>query len=121
MNAGEIDLEGIAAGTVIRRKTDGSLECSTDDVAVEEPLEMRIGKEPLAVTMRTPGHDEELAAGFLLSEGTIRARIDLRDLVHCPLPGSLGNVLNITLADSAKFRPDAAHRFGSISTSCGLC
>jgi len=121
MNAGEVDLEGIAAGTVVRRKTDGSWECITDDVAVEEPLEMRIGKEPLAVTMRTPGHDEELAAGFLLSEGIIRARTDLRELVHCSLPNSLGNVLNITLSESAKFHPDAAHRFGSISTSCGLC
>ncbi|MGI8482601.1 MAG: formate dehydrogenase accessory sulfurtransferase FdhD [Chthoniobacterales bacterium] len=121
MNAGEVDLEGIAAGTVVRRKTDGSWECITDDVAVEEPLEMRIGKEPLAVTMRTPGQDEELAAGFLLSEGIVRARSDLRELVHCTLPNSLGNVLNITLSENAKFRPDAAHRFGSISTSCGLC
>src|ERR671928_730221 len=41
----------------------------TDEVAVEEPLELRIGGEPVAVTMRTPGHDEELALGFCISEG----------------------------------------------------
>src|SRR2546421_11842053 len=43
----------------------------SDLVAVEEPLEIRVGGEPVAVTMRTPGHDEELAAGFLFGEGLI--------------------------------------------------
>jgi len=93
----------------------------TDEVAIEEPLEIRIGQDPLAVTMRTPGNDEELAAGFLLSEGIVRARSDLREIGRCTLPASLGNVLNVTLAATAKFTPAATHRFGTISTSCGLC
>jgi FdhD protein len=93
----------------------------TDEVTIEEPLEIRIGSDPLAVTMRTPGNDEELAAGFLLSEGIVRAREDLKEIAHCTLPTSLGNVLNITLAPTVKFTPAAAHRFGTISTSCGLC
>lgn len=105
----------------MRRQADGSWECITDEVTVEEPLELRVGKVALAVTMRTPGNDSELAAGFLLSEGIIRKRRDLRELAHCTLPNSLGNILNITLAESATFRPDAAQRFGSISSSCGLC
>jgi len=93
----------------------------TDEVAIEEPLEIRIGQDPLAVTMRTPGNDEELAAGFLLSEGIVRARSDLREIARCTLPASLGNVLNVTLSAAAKFTPAAVHRFGTISTSCGLC
>ena len=121
MSALETEEQGIGAGSVIRRKSDGGYECVTDEVAIEEPLEIRIGPDPLAVTMRTPGNDEELAAGFLLSEGIIRARNDLLEIRRCSLPASLGNVLNITLAKTAKFNPTAAHRFGTISTSCGLC
>lgn len=121
MSASKAEERGIGAGSVMRRKSDGAYECVTDEVAIEEPLEIRIGQDPLAVTMRTPGNDEELAAGFLLSEGIVRARNDLREIGRCPLPASLGNVLNITLAATAKFNPTAAHRFGTISTSCGLC
>ncbi len=115
------DLAGIADGSVIRRNTDGSYECATDEVAVEEPLEIRIGGRPVAVTMRTPGNDEELAAGFLLSEGIVRRRADLHEAAHCSLPGSLGNIINVTLGADVKFNTAAAHRFGTISTSCGLC
>jgi FdhD protein len=121
MNASEAEGQGIGAGSVMRRKANGGYECVTDEVAIEEPLEIRIAQNPLAVTMRTPGNDEELAAGFLLSEGIVRARADLREISKCTLPSSLGNVLNITLAATAKFTPAAAHRFGTISTSCGLC
>lgn len=121
MNASKAVDQGIGAGSVMRRKPDGAYECVTDEVAIEEPLEIRIGQDPLAVTMRTPGNDEELAAGFLLSEGIVRARSDLREVSRCILPASLGNVLNVTLAVTAKFNPTAAHRFGTISTSCGLC
>jgi len=121
MSAPEVEEQGIGAGSIIRRKADGGYECVTDEVAIEEPLEIRISQHPLAVTMRTPGNDEELAAGFLLSEGIVRAREDLREIAQCTLAASRGNVLNITLAATAKFTPAAAHRFGTISTSCGLC
>jgi FdhD protein len=121
MSASEAEEHGIGAGTVFRRRADGNYECVTDEVAIEEPLEIRIGQDPLAVTMRTPGNDEELAAGFLLSEGIVRARNDLREIGRCTLPASLGNVLNVTLAAGAKFTPVVTHRFGTISTSCGLC
>jgi FdhD protein len=121
MNPLETERQGIGAGSVVRRKADGFHECVTDEVAIEEPLEIRIDQDPLAVTMRTPGNDEELAAGFLLSEGIVRMRADLREISRCTLPASLGNVLNIMLAATAKFTPAAAQRFGTISTSCGLC
>ena len=121
MSASEAEEYGVGAGSVTRRKADGGYECVTDEVAIEEPLEIRIGQDPLAVTMRTPGNDEELAAGFLLSEGIVHARADLREIARCALPASLGNILNVTLASTAKYTPAAAHRFGTISTSCGLC
>src|ERR1700736_2206245 len=63
---------GIGSGQIVRRKEDGSLEYQRDDLTIEEPLEIRIGRRTLATTMRTPGHDEELAAGFLVSEGIVR-------------------------------------------------
>ncbi len=113
--------QGIGSGSIIRRKGDGSHECVTDEVAIEEPLEIRIGSQAIAVTMRTPGNDEELAAGFLLSEGIVRVRTDLRSIAPCTLPASLGNVINIELAPTVKFTPAATQRFGTISTSCGLC
>jgi FdhD protein len=121
MHLSEAERHGIGAGSVVRRKPNGDYECVTDDVTIEEPLEIRIGQDPLAITMRTPGNDEELAAGFLLAEGIVRAHADLREIVRCTLPASLGNVLNVTLSATAKFTPAAAHRFGTISTSCGLC
>jgi FdhD protein len=121
MDPSEAERHGIGAGSIVRRKADGRYEWLTDEVTIEEPLEIRIGQDPLVVTMRTPGNDEELAAGFLLSEGIVHTRADLREIVRCTLPASLGNVLNVTLSATAKFTPAAAHRFGTISTSCGLC
>lgn len=108
--------DGVGAGTILRRKRDGSFECVTDDVAVEEPLEIALGEDVLAVTMRTPGDDEELAAGFLLSEGLIRSRADLRELKQ---PSS--NTVTVVLAAEKNVSLEATRRFGTISTSCGLC
>src|SRR6266478_8408157 len=68
---------GIGSGQIVRRKEDGLLEYQRDDLTVEEPLEIRIGRKTLATTMRTPGHDEELAAGFLVSEAIVRERSEI--------------------------------------------
>jgi FdhD protein len=114
-------MQGIGPGSILRRKADGSHECVTDEVAIEEPLEIRIDGKAIAITMRTPGNDEELAAGFLLSEGIVRQRDDLRTVSPCLLPASFGNVVNVELGPNAKFIPSAMQRFGTISTSCGLC
>src|SRR4051795_3307853 len=62
----------------------------SDTLAVEEPLEIRVGGAPLAVTMRTPGNDVELAAGFLVSEGVISQGEQFRSAIHCGGPGSGG-------------------------------
>jgi len=80
-------------------------------LAVEEPLEIRIGGEPLAVTMRTPGHDEELALGFCLTEG-------LRPL-GARVPDDLA--ANTIEVEAAAFDPDRLRRHFYTSSSCGVC
>ena len=116
MDIPDAERHGIGAGSIIRRKDDGSHECVTDEVAIEEPLEIRIGGEPVATTMRTPGNDEELAAGFLLSEAIIHDRADVKAIA-----AQNENVINVELAPGVKFERATAQRFGTISSSCGLC
>ena len=82
-----------------------------DVVAVEEPLELRIGGRPVAVTMRTPGHDEELALGFCLSEG-------LRPL-GARLPDDFA--ANVVEVDAPGFDPERLARSFYTSSSCGVC
>src|SRR5437773_10282570 len=120
MNA-KSEVPGIAAANVVRHKADGSCECITDEVAVEEPLELRIGRDSIGVTMRTPGDDTDLTAGFLLSEGRGRRGADVQEIAHCTFPASLGNVVNVTLSPGVQWNAASARRFGTISTSCGLC
>ncbi|MGC5024944.1 formate dehydrogenase accessory sulfurtransferase FdhD [Tsukamurella sp. DT100] len=97
-----------------------------DTLAVEEPLEIRVAGTPLAVTMRTPGHDVELAAGFLVSEGVIGAAEEFRSAIHCGGPGTGGeineyNVLDIALAEGVRPpAPDVTRNFYTTS-SCGMC
>ena len=114
----------------------------SDTLAVEEPLEIRVGGLSLAITMHTPGHDVELAAGFLVSEGVISRGDQFRSAIHCGGPGTGGtgtggpitglsvgapadgntyNVLDITLAPGVRPPdPDLARSFYTTS-SCGLC
>lgn len=99
-----------------------------DSLAVEEPLEIRLHGAPLSVTMRTPGHDVELATGFLVSEGVIASGDDVAGAIHCGGPGAgLGgepntyNVLDLTLAAGVPLpSPDIARNFYTTS-SCGVC
>jgi len=106
---------GIGSEKIIRRKRDGDLEYLPDELTIEQPLEIRIGRKPIATTMRTPGHDEELAAGFLLSEGIVRARDQIASV-------SIGGDNRVVVETSGvKLRLNSTKRFGTISSSCGLC
>src|SRR5881296_149665 len=107
---------GIGSHKIIRRKRDGELEYLPDELTIEEPLEIRVGRKPIATTMRTPGHDEELAAGFLLSEGLVRHRDQIASV-------SVGgdNRIVVAFTDGVKLKLNSTKRFGTISSSCGLC
>lgn len=93
----------------VRRLPGGSE--SDEVVAVEEPLEIRIGGEPVAVTMRTPGHDEELALGFCLTEGL--------EPVAARVPEDLA--ANTVDVDASGFDPERMRRHFYTSSSCGVC
>lgn len=97
-----------------------------DALAVEEPLEIRVANDPLSITMRTPGHDRELAAGFLFAEGLIASRDDLGGLVHCGRPGTpeYGNAIDVQSAPGFVIDVErtSATRRGTLTTSaCGVC
>jgi FdhD protein len=98
-----------AAAVDVLRLPAGATE--RDVVAVEEPLEVRINGQPVAVTMRTPGHDEELALGFCLSEG-----LEPRE---ARLPDDL--VANTVDVDAPGFDPGRLQRSFYTSSSCGVC
>ena len=107
---------GVDSQKIIRRKQDGELEYLPDDLTIEEPLEICIGRKVLATTMRTPGHDEELAAGFLVSEAIVRARDEIAQI-----SADRDNRVIIDLKDGVKLKLNSTRRFGTISSSCGLC
>lgn len=88
-----------------------------DDVAVEEPLEIRLDGHPVAVVMRTPGHDEELAAGFLVTEGIVSSVRDLRKIE--PRPDE--NRVLVFLADGMEVDLRRLTRHMFAGSSCGLC
>lgn len=96
------------------RRFDGAANSSEQDlVAVEEPLEIRIGERSVAVTMRTPGNDEELAAGFLFSEGILRCRSQIVSIA------ADRNVVTVSLSE--KINLDRLERHFYVSSSCGVC
>ena len=96
-----------------------------DFLAVEEPLEIRVGGSSLAITMRTPGHDVDLAAGFLVSEGVIRRGEDFAAARYCAGATAEGlntyNVLDVTLAPGVAAPDPSLERNFFTTSSCGLC
>ena len=109
-----------------RSEPEAALVPRSELLSVEEPLEIRISDETLAITMRTPGHDAELAAGFLLAEGLIHSREDLGSMAHCGRVGEAGtgNTLNVTPAPGTHIDVDALEhaRRGTLTTAaCGVC
>lgn len=117
---------GVTVRELIRCQA-ASVEAPAEDrVIVEEPLELRCGGETLALTMRTPGDDQRLVAGFLFAEGMIRSLQDLSAIVHCGRPGEegFGNVVEITPSPGIDLDPEAhraVRRGGLTSSACGVC
>ena len=110
---------------VTRLEVGGSPRVREDRLAAEEPLEIRLGGRSLAVTMRTPGHDVELAAGFLVSEGVVRQRDDVSTARYCAGATEEGvntyNVLDVQLAPDVLVPEFGLERSVYTSSSCGVC
>ena len=117
-----------AAAAVIAVESGGTREL-VDDLATEEPLEMRVrrGRHEFtaAVTMRTPGHDFELAAGFLFAEGIVRRRDAVVGIAYCLDPSmDAAQRYNVVTTELATLEADQVHRLErhfSISSACGVC
>ncbi len=115
--------------TTVRSNTS---EIVNDSIAIEEPLEIRLGfgslenrkEHPLAITMRTPGFDRELAAGFLFSEGLVKHPDEIAWITHCSSAYSHDgsqNVLRVELDEETEVDLDQLQRHFYISSSCGVC
>ena len=101
-----------------------SVQPRTDRVAIEAPLEVRVNGEPFAVIMRTPGDDEALALGFLLSESVIEGADDVAETTSWPDDAALGNRINVVFTPEATDLAAAAlagRRRVTMSSACGLC
>jgi FdhD protein len=115
--------EAVHAASITRYE-DGRPTVREDRVTVEEPLEIRIGGETMAVTMRTPGHDHDLAAGWLVTEGIVSRPEELVRIEHCRetrSPEEEGNVVIARTTAPAAKALDRARRLLLTSSSCGLC
>lgn len=116
----------------IQRVGDGGRVDDSDDLAIEEPLEIRLShsgpegleQRSLSITMRTPGEDDELAVGFLFSEGIIRGRSDVREVrphrPGTPAPGR-ANVVQVALEDHVAVDLQRLERNFYTTSSCGVC
>ena len=109
----------------IVRIRDGAVSTRPDTLVAEDPLEIRLNGRPLAVTMRTPGDDFALAAGFLVSEGVLGSAEELSGIVYCAgatVDGSnTYNVLDVTLAPGVPVPDVTLERNVYTTSSCGLC
>src|SRR5438105_15450286 len=88
----------IGAGHILRRKSDGCFGQVVDELAAEEPLEIRVGDRTLAITMRTPGNDDDLASGFLLSKALAHDRAEFLKITQPALAATRDNLNTGTLA-----------------------
>jgi FdhD protein len=114
--------------TVTRVQRGGTRRVRADTIVVEEPLEIRLDGKPVAVTMRTPGQDMDLVAGFLLAEGVITKADDLRTMRFCggaqetdSATGNSYNVLDVELASHVSPPLPSVERAFYTTSSCGVC
>ncbi|WJV45228.1 formate dehydrogenase accessory sulfurtransferase FdhD [Streptomyces flavofungini] len=107
------------------RIRDGAVSERPDTLVAEEPLEIRLDGKPLAITMRTPGDDFALAAGFLVSEGVLGSADELRNIVYCAGATADGvntyNVVDVSTAPGVVLPDITLERNVYTTSSCGLC
>lgn len=113
---------GAVERSTLWKVRDGRRRKASDWVVVEEPLEIRIDGESLAVIMRTPGHDLELAAGFCLTEGVVPSMEAIGTIRECRVDGQgEPNVVEVSLAPGVVFDHQRLRRNLMASAACGLC
>lgn len=117
--------ERLTARTRIVRVDGGAARHSIDTLAAEEPMEIRVGGTPVAVTMRTPGDDFSLALGFCLTEGVVDARAEVEQIRYCagkdPDTGRNSfNVVDLAVRDGSPVPPEL-RRNVYVTSSCGIC
>jgi FdhD protein len=120
--------QSVRRGVATRRVTrvGGGGGDDQDAVVVEEPLEIRVDGETVAITMRTPGDDALLALGFLYGEGIVRTLADVGTVTHCGRPGDegFGNVLDVRSGPGVSLDVERvldSRRFSVTTSSCGVC
>ena len=123
-------IEPSQRGVHVTRVGDGQAQAASPDfVAVEEPLEIRIGQseggrpkhQAVSITMRTPGHDFELAAGFLCTEGILKSRDQVAGIEHCGHGPSLTNTVRVDLVAGVAVDVKRLERNFYTTSSCGVC
>ncbi len=109
--------------TLVHEWKEGRVQRFQDYLVGEEPLEIRVGKLPLSVTMRTPGHDLELAAGFLFTEGLIQRREQIAAIGYAEgcKETERGNVVQIELQPGVSLDLERTQRNFFAASSCGIC
>src|SRR5437016_8213820 len=112
---------GTVSARVLRYRSGMKPARHADALAREEPLEIRVRGRSIAVTMRTPGQDRELAAGFLLTEGIIEKRQDIVEIAPCLEAEAPENTLNVFLAPAVEVNFERLTRHVFATSSCGLC
>ncbi|MFE1267920.1 formate dehydrogenase accessory sulfurtransferase FdhD [Streptomyces sp. NPDC058758] len=109
----------------VTRIRGGAVNARPDTLVAEEPLEIRLDGRPIAITMRTPGNDFALAAGFLVSEGVLASAADVRSIVYCAGAKEDGtntyNVVDVKLAPGVVVPDITLERNVYTTSSCGLC
>ncbi len=120
MKANDIKRAASTTRVRVRTMTDGQSRAREDILATEEPLEIRVNGQSVAVTMRTPGHDFELAAGFLFTEGVVTGRDQIQAIRYCAEPQNY-NVVTVELRAGVMFDRERLTRHVFTSSSCGIC
>jgi FdhD protein len=105
-------------GAEVERVAASGRRAARDELAVEEPLEIRVDGRPIAVTMRTPGEDEALAVGFLAGEGLIGSPADVQEVG--PPEDLAANVVEVRTSGGLRRDPSAERSF-HLTSSCGVC
>jgi len=105
---------------IARRYTDGSSSKTPDDLLVEEPLSIRLDDKQISSTMRTPGHDFELAAGFCHTEGVLDGA-PILGIRYCGTGAPVDSNFNMVSVSTGGVAPEPTPRLGSTTSACGIC